>query len=138
MPSTTRIAALRYTMIATGAIFLFGLYPLTQLWPSGWRWGVGHSHYALMIVSVYGTLGAALLIAARDPLASRSLIWFTAVSSAIHSVLMAFQALGDPAERGHLVGDVPALMLVAVALAALVPKGATVTAITDRGIRRAA
>jgi hypothetical protein len=32
---------------------------------------------------------------------------------------MAAQGFGDPAERGHLAGDVPALLLVAGALAIL-------------------
>jgi hypothetical protein len=36
---------------------------------------------------------------------------------------MAVQALSDPAERGHLVGDVPALILVAIVLAVLTPRG---------------
>lgn len=51
---------------------------------------------------------------------------------------MAAQALRDPAERGHLVCDVPALLLVAVALAVLTPRGATVIALADRGARRVA
>jgi hypothetical protein len=37
---------------------------------------------------------------------------------------MAVQAVNMPAEHGHLFGDVPALILVAVVLAALMPKGA--------------
>jgi hypothetical protein len=36
---------------------------------------------------------------------------------------MGVQALSDPAERGHLVGDVPALILVAIVLAVLTPRG---------------
>jgi hypothetical protein len=36
---------------------------------------------------------------------------------------MGVQALSDPAERGHLVGDVPALILVAIILAVLMPRG---------------
>jgi len=41
----------------------------------------------------------------------------------VHAVIMAIQAMGDPMERGHLVGDVPALLVVAVALAVLTPRG---------------
>src|SRR5262245_8090545 len=37
--------------------------------------------------------------------------------------IMGVQALSDPAERGHLVGDVPALILVAIVLAVLMPRG---------------
>jgi hypothetical protein len=37
---------------------------------------------------------------------------------------MAVQALNAPAEHGHLMGDVPALILVAVLLGILTPRGA--------------
>jgi len=138
MTSQTRLTALRYVMIVTGAIFAFGLYPLTQLWASGWSWGVGHSHYQMMIVGVYGTLGLCLIAGARDPIDARSLIWFTVWSSALHSAIMAFQALSDPAERGHLFGDVPALLLVAVALGVLTPRGAQLSVRNGQGVRQAA
>jgi hypothetical protein len=45
---------------------------------------------------------------------------------------MGVQALTDTAERGHLVGDVPALILVAIILAALMPRTATL-AVSGRG-----
>jgi hypothetical protein len=37
---------------------------------------------------------------------------------------MAAQALGDSAERGHLAGEVPALLVVAVVLTLLMPRAA--------------
>lgn len=43
-------------------------------------------------------------------------------SSLVHAAIMAVQAFTDPAERGHLWGDVPALLVVAVALALLTPR----------------
>jgi hypothetical protein len=52
---------------------------------------------------VYATLGVFLLIAARNPYAHKSLIWFTVWSSVVHAAIMGVQALSDPAERGHLV-----------------------------------
>jgi hypothetical protein len=61
-----------------------------------------------MIIGIYATLGVFLLIAARNPLAHRSLIWFTVVSSVVHAAIMSLQAVVDPAERGHLWGDVAA------------------------------
>jgi len=76
----------------------------------------------MMIIGVYATLGVFLLIAARNPYAHKSLIWFTVWSSVVHAAIMAVQALSDPAERGHLVGDVPALILVAIVLAVLTPR----------------
>jgi hypothetical protein len=36
---------------------------------------------------------------------------------------MAVQGLTDGAERGHLIGDAPALLVVAIVLAALTPRG---------------
>jgi hypothetical protein len=75
-----------------------------------------------MIIGVYATLGAFLLIASRNPYAHKSLIWFTVWSSIVHGAIMGVQAFNDPAERGHLVGDVPALILVAIILAVLMPR----------------
>jgi hypothetical protein len=117
-----RVRYLRVVLVLVGLIFLFGIYPLGVVWPSGWAWGHGHSHYLMMILGVYATLGVFLLIAAKNPAAHTSLIWFTVWSSIVHAVIMAVQALTDGAERGHLVGDVPALLVVAIALAALTPR----------------
>ena len=78
----------------------------------------------MMIVGVYATLGVFLLRAARNPEANLSLIWFTVWSSVVHAVIMAYQSIADGAERGHLAGDIPALLLVAVVLALLAPRTA--------------
>jgi hypothetical protein len=123
MADDTRLRWLRIVLIVVGLICIFGFYPLTVMWPSGWAWGEGHSHYLAMILGVYATLGVFLLVAARDPLGSAGLIWFTVWSSVVHALIMAGQAITDPHERGHLLGDVPALIVVAVALAALMPRG---------------
>jgi len=109
------------------ALFVFGLvscllYPLSIVWPSGWSWHAGSpmaSHYFMMIVGVYATLGVFLMLAARNPAANTSLIWFTVVSSAVHALIMAVQAIGDPMQHGHLLGDVSALLMVAVVLGGL-------------------
>ena len=122
MTEPARLLYLRIALVVVGLISLVAFYPLLILWPSGWAWGHGHSHYPLMIVGIYATLGVFLLIASRDPLAHRSLIWFTVWSSVVHGAVMAVQALGDPAERGHLVGDVPALFIVAIVLGLLMPR----------------
>jgi hypothetical protein len=122
MSNTARLGYLRVALIAVGLIFLFGIYPLGKVWPSGWTWGQGHSHYLLMIQGVYATLGIFLLMAAKNPEANSSLIWFTVWSSLVHAAIMAGQALNDSGERGHLLGDVPALVIVAVVLAALTPR----------------
>jgi hypothetical protein len=122
MPDQNRY--LRIALIVFGLIFTFAIYPLGIVWPSGWTWGQGHSHYFMMIVGVYATLGVFLLIASRDPARHTSLIWFTVWSSVVHAVIMAVQSFTDSAERGHLIGDVPALLLVAIVLAALTPRAA--------------
>jgi hypothetical protein len=124
MPDATRLRALRVVLIVVGLIFVFAIYPLGKVWPSGWTWGQGHSHYLMMIIGVYATLGVFLLLAAKNPMEHRSLIWFTVWSSVVHAVIMAAQSFGDGMERGHLLGDVPALLIVAIALAALTPRGA--------------
>jgi len=119
MPDQSRLSYLKIALIVVGLIFIFGVYPLSKVWPAGWTWGTGHSHYLMMILGLYATLGVFLLLAARDPLAHRSLIWFTVWSSVVHAVIMAAQAFTDAAERGHLLGDVPALLVIAIVLAAL-------------------
>ncbi len=124
MPDTTREKYLSIALVVFGLIFLLGIYPLGRVWPSGWTWGQAHSHYLMMIIGVYATLGVFLLIAARNPAAHRSLIWFTVWSSVVHAAIMAYQSLVDPMERGHLIGDVPALLLVAIVLGALTPRAA--------------
>ena len=114
---------LRIVLAVIGVVFIVGIYPLSLIWPSGWTWGTGHSHYLMMILGLYATLGVFLLIASRNPAAHRSLIGFTVWSSVVHAVIMAVQGLGDPAERGHLWGDVPALLVIAILLAVLTPRG---------------
>jgi len=122
MSDTSRLLYLRIALVAVGLTFIFGIYSLGIVWPSGWVWGQGHSHYLTMIIGVYATLGVFLLIASRDPAEHKSIIWFTIWSSVVHGGIMAVQAFGEPMERGHLLGDVPALFLVAIILAALMPR----------------
>jgi hypothetical protein len=119
MSDANRLLFLRFALIAVGLTFIFGIYTLGVVWPSGWVWGQGYSHYLMMIIGVYATLGVFLIIASRNPYAHKSLIWFTVWSSAVHGAIMGVQSLQDTAERGHLVGDAPALILVAVILAVL-------------------
>jgi hypothetical protein len=117
-----RERTLKVVLVAVGLIFLFGVYPLMMyLWPSGWRWQPNQAEYEQMILGVYATLGIFLLMAARNPAANRSLIAFTAWSSLAHAGIMAIQAFRNPMEHGHLFGDVPALIVVGIALIALAP-----------------
>lgn len=123
MNAADRVRFLRIALVVVGLIFLIGVYPLTILWPAGWSWHHdGQSLYLQMILGIYATLGVFLLLAARDPLANRSLIWFTVWSSVVHGGIMAAQSIAYPEHRGHLIGDVPALLIVAVVLGFLTPR----------------
>lgn len=112
---------LRIALVLFGIIFML-IYPLAIVWPAGWAWHAGApygSDYFMMIVGVYATLGVFLILAARNPDANRSLIWFTVVSSLVHAAIMAVQSFDMPEHRGHLLGDVPGLVAVAVVLGVL-------------------
>ncbi len=130
-----RTKYLRMALMAVGVIFIVGIYSLIIVWPSGWSWHSGQSHYLphylQMILGVYATLGVFLLIASRNPLAHLSLIWFTVWSSVVHAGIMAVQALVNPEHKGHLWGDVPALLVVAAVLALLTPRGAAAKPVSE-------
>ena len=114
--------ALQIVLVVFGVVAIC-LYPLAALWPSGWAWHSGpphHSDYFMMIVGLYATLGVFLLIAARDPRAHLSLIWFAVWSSVVHAAIMAVQSFQGEHHMGHLLGDVPALLIAAIAVAVLV------------------
>ena len=113
-----RVKPLRWALVIFGVLFALASV-LALLWPSGWRWEPHHLFYEEMIFGIYATLGLFLIRAARDPLSNLSLIWFTVWSSVVHGGIMALQSLSAPAHHGHLVGDVPALFLVALVLGVL-------------------
>jgi hypothetical protein len=127
MSERNRLKYLKIVLVLVGVIFSAGLFTLMialpSLWPSGWAWHTGHSHYPMMIVGVYATLGVFLLIAARNPLEHLSIIRFTIWSSVVHAAIMTVQSFMGEGNHGHLVGDVPALFLVAAVLAVLTPRG---------------
>ncbi len=123
MDQQTKLKYLKIALVLVGIIFIAGIYPLMMIWPSGWSWNTGHSDYPLMIIGIYATLGVFLIIAARNPLAHLSLIWFTVWSSLVHGGIMTVQAFVYPEHHGHLLGDVPALFIVAIVLALLTPRG---------------
>lgn len=125
MTETDRVKYLRVALLLVGVIFIVGIYPLTIIWPSGWSWHAeGRSDYLEMILGIYATLGVFLIIASRNPLAHRSLIWFTVWSSIVHGGIMAVQSIANPHNMGHLWGDVLALLAIALVLALLTPRAA--------------
>ena len=122
MQTDARLKALKVALVVAGVICL-SVYPLTVWWPSGWTWhSSGTSFYLQMIIGIYATLGVFLILAARNPLANLSLIWFAIWSSVVHGAIMTAQALAYPEHRGHLVGDVPTLFIAAALLAYLTPR----------------
>jgi len=116
MNTESKRTILQLALRVFGVISLF-VYPLGFIWPSGWVWcgGMG-TYYLQMIAGIYAVLGVFLITAAKNPEAHRSLISFTVWSSVVHATIMGVQAFGDEHEGGHLMGDVPALVLVAVVL----------------------
>ena len=129
MPNNHR--ALSAALVVFGAAFC-SLYAMLLIWPSGWAWHQGSpasSDYFMMIAGVYATLGIFMFRAARDPAANASLIWFVVWSSVAHALVMGWEAIRNPMMSGHLVGDVPALLLIAAVLGVLMSR-----ATADRAI----
>lgn len=122
MPPSRSYRLLQIALVVFGAVMIL-LYPLAVVWPAGWAWHHGapyESNYFMMIVGLYVTLGLFLWNAARRPEVNLSLIWFTVASSVVHAAIMAVQSFGSGHHMGHLLGDVPALLIAAVVLSGLV------------------
>jgi hypothetical protein len=124
MDQESKLASLKVALVVFGLAFIAGI-PLMMMWvwPSGFAWTPRQSEYEQMIMGVYATLGVFLILAAKDPLAHASLIWFTVWSSIVHGGIMLIQAIVDETERANLLGDVPGLFLVAIVLWYLMPAG---------------
>lgn len=121
MTEADRLKVLAFALRAIGAFAIFGFYPLTVLWPSGWVWHSEQSEYLVMIMALYATLGLFLIIAARSPKDHLSLISFTIWSSIVHGGVMAVQSLLEQRHIHHLYGDVLVLFAAAAVLGFLVP-----------------
>jgi hypothetical protein len=127
MQEETRLKYLKVALVVFGIIFIAGVPAMMMwIWPDGWSWTPRQPEYEQMIMGVYATLGVFLIRAAKDPLASASLIWFTIWSSLVHGGIMLVQGLVDETDRINLLGDVPAILLVAIVLWYLMPRTAQV------------
>ena len=122
MTDVERLKYLKLALRVVGVIAIFGIYPLTVLWPSGWAWSSGRSEYLEMIIAIYATLGVFLIIASRDPNRHLSLVSFAIWSSIVHGAVMGVQSVLNPMHVHHLYGDVLALFLIAAVLAFLSPE----------------
>lgn len=110
-------------LYAIGVIFIAGVPAMMMwIWPSGWGWTPPQLEYEQMIMGIYVTLGVFLFRAAKDPMANVSLIWFTIWSCIVHAGIMLAQVIVDETEKANLLGDIPALFLVAIVLWYLMPK----------------
>jgi len=107
-----RERALKIVLVVVGLIFLALAYPMTMFF--------SREPALAMMLSLYATLGIFLLLAARNPLANRSLIAFTAWSSFVHAAIMGAQAYLKVVQRGELIG-VAVLILIGVLLVILAP-----------------
>ena len=123
MNQVEKLKYLKISLYVFGIIFIIGV-PAMMLWvwPSGWGWTPPQPEYEQMIMGVYVVLGIFLVRAAKDPMANASLIWFTIWSSIVHAGIMLIQAIIDETEKANLIGDIPALFLVAIVLWYLMPK----------------
>lgn len=122
MLNADRIKYLKVALVVFGLVFIGGIYAMMMwVWPSGWGWTPRQPEYEQMIIGFYATLGVFLIRAAKAPLANASLIWFTVWSSLVHGGIMLAQAIVDETERDNLMGDIPALFLVAIVLWYLMP-----------------
>lgn len=123
MTQDQKLKYLSMALWGIGTVFIVGIYPLMMwIWPAGWGWEPRQPEYELMIVGIYATLGVFLIRAAKNPFEHLSLIWFTIWSSVVHGGIMLVQAIADENERANLLGDVPALFLVAIVLWILMPE----------------
>jgi hypothetical protein len=121
MSDLERLKYLKVALRIVGIVMIFGFYPLTVFWPSGWSWSSGRSEYLEMIIAIYVTLGIFLLVASRNPNQHLSLVSFAIWSSIVHGAVMAVQSMLNPMHMHHLYGDVPALFIVAAVLGFLSP-----------------
>src|SRR5580692_10133538 len=107
-----REVALKIVLAVVGLLFLALAYPLIVF--------VRQDPAMSMMFSLYVTLGIFLLLAIRNPSASRSLIAFTAWSSFAHAALMGSQAMLNMISRQELIG-VGVLVVIGAAFIALAP-----------------
>jgi peptidoglycan/LPS O-acetylase OafA/YrhL len=111
-----RERVLKVALVVVGLLFSAGVYPVTES-----LWHQNQSMYAFdMMLSLYVALGIFLLIAARKPAASRSLIAFTAWSCFAHAAVMAVTSFSKGGNRADLWG-VAVLAIIGAALIALAP-----------------
>lgn len=123
MQDEEKLKYLKIALYVIGVLFIAGVPAMMMwIWPAGWGWTPPQPEYEHMIMGVYATLGVFLIRSAENPQANANLIWFTVWSSIVHGGIMFFYAITDETDRINLVGDVPALFLIAFVLWYLMPR----------------
>jgi hypothetical protein len=114
-----RERALKTVLVLLGLVFVAGVYPLVTSVKDGWQ---ANKEDALpMMLSLYITLGVFLLLAARNPSASRSVIAFGAWANITHAAVMAVMAVHLPKEREDLLIAAAIFCVIGFVLLALAP-----------------
>jgi hypothetical protein len=107
-----RVLALKIVLVVVGLLFVGLAYPMVLF--------IRQEPALSMMMSLYVTLGVFLLLAVRNPSASRSVIAFTAWSSLAHAGLMGTQALRNMIAMGEMNGVI-VLAIIGLVLIALGP-----------------
>lgn len=107
-----RELALKLMLVFVGLLFMAGVIPLIMFF--------SRDPGVAMIMSIYVTLGVFLLLAARNPVANRSLITFAGWANLAHAAVMSVQEFRNVIERQELAGVV-VFAIVGGALIALAP-----------------
>ena len=106
----------KIVLIVVGLLFTAGIYPLV----TGLR-DAKTSEIEPMMLSLYVTLGIFLLLAARNPSGSRTVIQYAAWSSFAHAATMAVQAIQATNARNEFLAAVALFAVIGVLLVAVVP-----------------
>ena len=117
-----KYTGLKIALVVFGLFFIFGVYPLMEFVKVGWQWSPPQIEYEQMIMGIYATMGAFMVIIAKNPVKNISFIWFVVWVNIVHATIMLYQSLIDMENIHHLWGDVPALYIVAIIIAILAPK----------------
>jgi|SRR5271167_283639 len=108
-------------LIFAGLLFVAGIIPLVMLY--------AQEPATAMLMSIYVTLGIFLLLAASDPAAHRSLIYFAGWANIAHASVMSVQAYRHAIQSRELLG-VAVFAVIGVALIAITPPKQTTPSVS--------
>ena len=118
-----RERVLQVVLVLVGLFFLAGIYPLITSIRDGWQ--VNKEDATPMGLSLYVMQGIFLLLAVRNPSASRGVIMLTAWLNIAHAAAMTVMSIHLPNERKDLLVASALFAVIGAALIALnAPKSA--------------